>query len=153
MELEVTYTQSETKDGLYAYSLKIEVSAPDEDSNDSNDTDLNIFVFRRSVKTMNPFGRTDGWFDDEFFNVATPVDMYDIPAKEPDIENGMPYYRDSKVELWFRNAEDVSKAKEAIAEDIASLVKMWDNITEGTGRTTTDTVVYGSDGSSYGRTE
>lgn len=160
MELEVTYTQSDTKDGLYAYSLKIEAKVPNDDSTDSTDStdsndglDPNIFVFRRSVKTMNPFGTTDGWFDDDFFNVATPVDMYDIPVGSPDIENGMPYYRGSKVELWFRNSEDVRKAKFAIAADIASLVKMWDNINEETGRTSHETVVYGSGGTLSTRTE
>lgn len=131
MKLQLNYKLSETKDGLYAYALHIEVVQP-EDSNDSNDSndawDNNIFVFRRSTPTMNPYGPTDCVVDDEFFNVATPVDMYDIPAKFPDIEHGMPYYRDSKVELWFRNCEDASRAKREISEDVASLVKMWDNI-------------------------
>ena len=144
MKLQLNYKLSETKDGLYAYALHVEVSVPEDsnDSNDSNDIDPNIFVFRRSPRTMNPFGPTDGWFDDEFFNVATPVDMYDIPAKFPDIENGMPYYRDSKVELWFRNCEDAARAKREISEDIASLVKMWDNITDASGFKCSETRVY-----------
>lgn len=147
MEIEVTYRQSETKDGLYAYALHVEARAvPDDsnDSNDSNDVDANIFVFRRSTPTMNPYGVTDAVVDDEFFNVATPVDMYDIPAKKPDVENGMPYFRDSKVELWFRNYEDVLRAKREMSEDIASLVRLWDNINDEAAFKYGETRTYGT---------
>lgn len=125
MKLKITYKTSSTKDGLYAYGLHVEAT-PVDPSNDSDDP--NIFVFRRSTPIMNPFGSTDKAVDDNFFNVATPVDMYDIPIGKPDIENGMPYYRDSSLDLWFRNLEDVENAKLDIDNDIASLCRLYDNL-------------------------
>ena len=149
MELEVTYTQSETKDGLYAYALHVEVVLP-EDSNDSNDSndgndawDWNIFVFRRSTPTMNPYGQTDGLVDDEFFNVATPVDMYDIPPDEPDICHGMPYYRTSEIDLWFRNGHDVRQAKADIDADIADLCSLCDTLSNPEGFKHEETKTHG----------
>ena len=179
MKLKLNTKLSETKDGLYAYSLVMEALPPDpepddstdstdstdysdidwdnydwnmgarcrphpDDSADSNDAwDWNIFVFRRSTPTMNPYGRTDMVVDDEFFNVATPVDMYDIPAKFPDIEHNMPYFRDSKVELWFRNLEDALRAKREIEEDVASLCRLWDNLNDESTFKLVETRTYG----------
>lgn len=119
MKLDSTYRQTTTKDGLYAYALTVSVKS---------DTDPNVFVFQRSTPTMNPYGRTDRVVDDVFINVATPVDMYDIPVGEPDLCNGMPYFRISEVDLWFRNLEDLEQAKRDIDEDLASLAKMYNNL-------------------------
>ena len=119
MKLKATYKQSTTRDGLYAYALKVVVESDD---------DPNVFVFRRSTPTLNPYGRTDMVVDDVFVNVATPVDMYDIPAREPDPEHGMPYYRNSVLDLWFRNAEDVEHARRDIDEDLASLARLCENL-------------------------
>lgn len=131
MKLKQICKQSSTKDGLYAYSLHISVEACDDDSAESSDP--NVFVFRRSVPTFNPNGPTDGVVDDVFFNVATPVDMYDIPVKRPDVEHGMPYYRDSELDLWFRNLEDLDRAKEEVTSDIASLCGLCNNFSSGAG--------------------
>lgn len=149
MKLEVTYKTSTTKDSLYAYGLVVEVRphVPDVSNDESNDSeeavsDPNVLVFRRSCRTMNPFGRTDKWFDDEFFNVATPVDMYDVPAKEPDIEHGMPYYRDCTANLWFRNPSDLNRAKSEIDSDIASLCRLYDNLSDPDTYLHEETVVH-----------
>ena len=146
MQLALKYTQSETKDGLYAYALHVEAKPlldNEDSSEDSSEAlDPEIFVFRRSTPTMNPFGPTDRMVDDEFFNVATPVDMYDVPAKHPDIEHGMPYFRDSRLDLWFRNLEDLLRAKKEISEDVASLVKLWDNVSNVESSKHEETVIY-----------
>jgi len=141
MEISLTYKQSGTKDGLYAYALHIEATFP-QDSAEAHPA--YIFVIRRSTPTMNPYGQTDRMVDDEFFNVATPVDMYDVPSKEPDIEHGMPYYRDCKVDLWFRNLEDLLRAKAVIGEDVAALARLWDNISDDKHFEHEETVVYGA---------
>ena len=120
MKLNTTYRQNTTKDGLYAYALHVSVT--------SDDGDPNVFVFQRSTPTMNPYGRTDRMVDDVFVNVATPVDMHEIPAKEPDPEHGMPYYRNSVLDLWFRNAGDVETAKRDIGEDLASLARLCESL-------------------------
>ena len=129
MQISVTYRLSSTKDGLYAYALHVSANfgGPLGDS-DGVPKPANVFVFRRSTPTMNPFGHTDMEVNDEFFNVATPVDMYDIPEKNPDIERGMPYFRDSEMDLWFRNLEDVTRAKREIDADVAALARLWDNL-------------------------
>lgn len=119
MKLKTTYKQTTTKDGLYAYALKVTVESDD---------DPHVFVFQRSMPTMNPFGGTDLEFDDDFVNVATPVDMYDIPVDRPDPCHGMPYYRSSSVDLWFRNLEDLEQAKKDIDEDLDSLSKLYNKM-------------------------
>ena len=122
MKLELTFKQTSTRDGLYAYALHI--SAVSADSADSSDP--RVFVFRRSTPTFGPGQPQDGMVDDEFFNVATPVDMYDIPPLHPDPEHGMPYFRDSELDLWFRNLEDLDRAKAEISADVASLCDLCD---------------------------
>lgn len=119
MKLKTTYKQTTTKDGLYAYALHVSVESDD---------DPNVFVMQRSTMTMNPFGQTDLWFNDEFVNIATPVDMYDIPVGQPDPCHGMPYYRTSEIDLWFRNLEDLEQAKKDIDEDLASLSKLYNKM-------------------------
>ena len=122
MKLSSTYSQTTTKDGLYAYALHVSVKSEEEVG------DPNVFVLQRSTPTMNPYGRTDLLVDDVFVNVATPVDMYDIPRDEPDPCHGMPYYRTSEIDLWFRNLEDLEQAKRDIDEDLASLAKLYNNL-------------------------
>jgi len=134
MKLKTTYRQTSTKDGLYAYALHIEVES---------DEDPNVFVLQRSTPTMNPYGRTDCVFDDTFINVATPVDMYDIPAGAPDTCNGMPYYRSSSIDLWFRNMEDMERAKSDIDEDLASLARLYNNLNDETTYKYEETRTYG----------
>lgn len=141
--LKLTYSQSSTKDGLYAYCLHVKAEPLLTESGDGGLSNPNIFVFRRSTPTMNPFGNTDMEVDDEFFNIATPVDMYDVPEKQPDIEHNMPYFRDSELDLWFRNMEDMERAKSEINSDVASLVKLWDNISATDKFEYTETIHYG----------
>lgn len=141
--LKLTYSQSSTRDGLYAYCLHIKAEPLLAETEDGSLSNPNIFVFRRSTPTMNPFGNTDMEVDDEFFNIATPVDMYDVPEKQPDIEKGMPYFRDSELDLWFRNMEDMERARSEIDGDVASLVTLWDNISATDKFEHTETVHYG----------
>lgn len=139
MKLNVEYSDTGTKDGLYAYALHVRAYA--DESND--DADPRIFVMQRTPMTMNPFGRTDLEFDDVFVNVATPVDMYDIPPDEPDICHGMPYYRTSEIDLWFRNGHDVRQAKEDIDTDVADLCRLCDNLSNPEGFTHKETRSHG----------
>lgn len=119
MKLTSTYRQTTTKDGLYAYALHVSVES---------DEDPHVFVYQRYTPTMNPYGRTDLVVNDEFINIATPVDMYDIPVDEPDPCHGMPYYRSSTLDLWFRNLEDLERAKGDIDKDLESLAKLYNNL-------------------------
>lgn len=134
MKLDSTYKQTTTKDGLYAYALHVSVTS---------DEDPNVFVIRRSMPTMNPYGRTDLWVDDEFINVATPVDMYDVPVGQPDPCHDMPYYRVSEIDLWFRNLEDLEQAKKDIDEDLASLAKLYNNLEDKSTYEHEETRTYG----------
>ena len=59
-----------------------------------------VFVWQRNAV----LDTTD--FDDTFIGVASPIDLEEIPADAPDIDNEMPYYRTAEVELWFRNYDD-----------------------------------------------
>ena len=139
MKLEITYKDTGTKDGLYAYALHVSaISASSEE-----DSDPRIFVMQRTPRTMNPFGSTDLEFDDVFVNVATPVDMYDIPPDEPDICRGMPYYRTSEIDLWFRNGHDVRQAKADIDADIADLCRLCDTLSNPEGFKHEETKIHG----------
>lgn len=117
MRIAVEYKQTSTKDGLYAYALHVSASSPE-------GYDSHVFVYQRQPPRMDPFGKFGGVRDDVFVNVATPVDMADIPCDQPDIEHGMPYYRSSTVDLWFRNLEDTERAKREIDRDIGDLVRL-----------------------------
>jgi hypothetical protein len=128
MKLTLEYSQTETKDGLYAYALHIVASTVLND-----DGDPHIFVYHRRPRTMNPFGRTDLEFDDVFVNIATPVDMEEVPEDAPDICHGMPYYRSDTLDLWFRNLEDVEQAKKDVDRDVASLCKLYNNMSDTDG--------------------
>ena len=154
MKLRVTYSQSSTRNGLYAYGLHVSVRPADpDDSNDSNDSndpadapDCGVFVFRRSTPGFDPMRQFPGmdrrsW--DEFWNVATPVDMHDIPRGEPDIPGGMPYFRLPDLDLWFRNLEDLLRAKREIGADIADLCRLTDALDDVSSYESSETVEYG----------
>ena len=54
----------------------------------------------------------------------------------------MPYYRESKLDLWFRNKEDLERAKRAIDDDVASLAKLLRDVTDVDSFQTTETVTH-----------
>lgn len=119
---ELRYTRKGTRDGLYAYGLKVEarlVSAP---PGLSDTVDAGLFVYRRSTPFSRPGGSSDGC-EDVFVNVVTPVDFVDIPYGSPSPEKGMPYYRSDSLDLWFRNSEDVDRAMDDIDADVAGLAR------------------------------
>ena len=121
----VTYRMTTRKDCLYAYALHAEAECDGDDAGAESVEDVlhdpRVFVFRRSTPAMDPFGRNDRVVDDEFFNVATPVDMYEIPPDEPDPCRGMPYYRSSSLDLWFRNASDLERARKDLDDTLRDL--------------------------------
>ena len=145
MKLRLTYRQSETRDGLYAYALHI-LAEPADPSNESEDggfeSDPRIFVFRRSTPRMDPFGPNDRVVDDEFVNVATPVDMFEVPPDEPNPECGMPYFRSDTLDLWFRNARDVARARHDIDDTVKDLVLQLNGLSDQTTFKSEEVVEY-----------
>ncbi len=94
-----------------------------------------IFVFQRSGEG------TVGEAVDEFIQVATPSDVEEVPEDAPAPDKGMPYYRASKVELFFRCRDDLELAKYHIGEDIKALVHTYDVINAGFDKE--ETIHYG----------
>lgn len=103
--------------GVFAHALKAEVIL-------ANDYPTEIFVFQRSTTG------TDGTVIDQFIQVASPVDIEETPTKAPDLQNGMPYYREKEVTLWFRNLDDLRLAKSKLKEEIQAFVRSYDNVTK-----------------------
>ena len=59
---------------------------------------------------------------DTFIQIASPLEVDEVPENAPDLQNNMPYYRTDKVVLWFRNMEDLELAKNKIKDDLQTLV-------------------------------
>lgn len=94
---------------IYAYLLKVEVV-------NAVGYPHHLFVFQRSPDN------NEGDSVDTFIQIASPLDVDEVPENAPDLQNNMPYYRAQKVELWFRNMEDLELAKSKIKEDLQTLV-------------------------------
>lgn len=93
---------------IYAYALKVEVL-------EAKGLDVNLFVFQRISHGA------EGDATDEFIQIASPVDIEEIPAHAPDLAHNMPYYREKEVTLWFRCYEDLRLAKEKMDGDFETL--------------------------------
>lgn len=109
-------TTTPEKHGLiYAYALKVEISEaigiPD-----------HLFVFQRSPEN------NEGDCVDTFIQIASPLELEEVPENAPDLQNSMPYYRSSEVTLWFRTMEDLELAKKKIEEDLQTLVLTYKTI-------------------------
>jgi len=111
-------TTPEAHPPMYAYALKAEViqsiGYPD-----------HIFVFQRSKETA------DGSWVDEFIQIASPLEVEEVPENAPDLANNMPYYRSKEVTLYFRNMEDLNLAKSNIGSDIRTLTSTYDTLNAG----------------------
>lgn len=106
-------TVPEEHPAIYAYALKAEVTA-------ATIYPEHLFVFQRSPST--PAGDAV----DSFIQIASPLDIEEIPVNAPNLQEGMPYYRAKEVTLWFRNIEDLKLAKEKMKADIAVLTTTYD---------------------------
>ena len=94
---------------IYAYSLKVEVTK-------AVGYPSHLFVFQRSPDN------NEGDAVDTFIQIASPLEVDEVPENAPDLQNNMPYYRSDKVVLWFRNMEDLELAKNKIKDDLQTLV-------------------------------
>ena len=98
---------------VYAHSLKVEIVDAEGCSN-------HLFVFQRSKENE------VGDCVDEFIQIASPLDVEEIPEDAPQPDRNMPYYRAKEVTLWFRCLEDLELAKRKIREDLATLAYTYD---------------------------
>lgn len=117
-ELKVRYStsRSDAYPTIYAHALKAEVISavgyPD-----------HIFVFHRNK------ANTEGDYVDEFTQIASPLEIEEVPEDAPDLQNGMPYYRAKEVTVWFRALDDLELAKAKMKEDIRDFALTYDVIT------------------------
>lgn len=127
MPLHATYSVSrpDVDPTIFTYGLRIEVTHRPPEEGDEPETALKdpaIFVFQQGVPGPSNPAR------DKFVHVATPLDMDEIPASEPDIPSGEPYYRLSEVTLWFRSLSDLYDTRNTIDLDIRGLVRSWNQL-------------------------
>ena len=111
------YTSTTDDKNLYAYALTIKITKVSGIYDAEGNPDKAIFVFQRGVPKMN-----DKSIRDLFINIATPLDMQELPVDEPDLDNDIPFYRLDEVTLWFRCIDDLYKVREDIDNDIRKLV-------------------------------
>jgi hypothetical protein len=117
VKIHADYYTSTTEDkNLYAYALTVKITVSGIYDAEGN-SDNAIFVFQRGVPKMN-----DKSTRDLFINIATPLDMQELPVNEPDLDNNIPFYRLDEVTLWFRCIDDMYKVREDIDNDIRKLV-------------------------------
>ena len=98
---------------VYGYALRVKVTK-------SEGMPSKIFVYQRGKMRTN-----DGKFIDHFINIASPVDMDNVPEDEPSLENNIPYYRKDTVKLYFRCLQDLEECKDDISGDIFHLVQTY----------------------------
>jgi hypothetical protein len=94
---------------IYAYSLKVEIIK-------AIGYPSHLFVFQRSPSN------NEGDSVDTFIQIASPLEVDEVPENAPDLQNNMPYYRADNVVLWFRNMEDLELGKTKIKNDLQTLV-------------------------------
>lgn len=118
VKIHADYYTSTTEDkNLYAYALTVKIKKVSGIYDAEGNPDNAIFVFQRGVPKMN-----DRSTRDVFINIATPLDMQELPVNEPDLDNNIPFYRLDEVTLWFRCVDDMYKVREDIDNDIQKLV-------------------------------
>jgi hypothetical protein len=118
IKIRADYYTSTTEDkNLYAYALTVKITEVSGIYDADGNSDKAIFVFQRGVPKM-----TDKTTRDVFLNIATPLDMQELPAYEPDLDNDIPFYRLDEVTLWFRCVDDMYKVRDDIDNDIRKLV-------------------------------
>lgn len=115
--LEVKYSEitPDKHPPIFAYALKVEICKATVLSD-------HVFVFQRSPEN------NEGEATDNFIQIASPLELEEVPEDAPDLQNGMPYYRSKSVLLWFRNMEDLELAKRKIDDDLQTLVLTYKTI-------------------------
>jgi hypothetical protein len=113
MNITVSMTTPEYGDTLYqSYTLNLEVTA-------SEDMPMEIFVFQAAVAPALTNGE-DPY--DEFVNIASPVDLEEIPVDPPVAVTDNPYYRGTKLTLKFRSLVELNTTWNYIKSDIQGLI-------------------------------
>ena len=118
--IRVRYSETipEQHPAIYAYALKVEILSSDVCSD-------KLFLFQRSKE-----GLDDSWVD-EFIQIASPLDIEEVPEDAPDLANNMPYFRKKEVTVWFRCVEDMKLAKEKIKSDLQTLAHTYETLSDG----------------------
>jgi hypothetical protein len=82
--------------------------------------DTNIFVYQ--IKTAPGFSHTDYFFQ----NIASPADLEEYPAGEPENLNApdlQPFFRLDEADLVFRSAQAVDEAVEKLQQELTGLTE------------------------------
>lgn len=103
---------------LGAFRLRVEVSDP-------TDSGADPFVFLYNAAPVNPY---DGVQRADFLAVASPVDLSEYPAGEPNDATTYPFFRLNYVEVDFRSTEQAEKAWTLIVLEVDNLLKALDRM-------------------------
>ena len=131
VSLTVEYYQTPTqRSQVYGYALRVKVT-------ESEGIPTKIFVYQRGEHRIN-----SGNYIDRFINIASPVDMDNVPEDEPMLDSGIPYYRTDEVILYFRCLEDLVESKNDIDADISHLIETYKQFSEMENFELTETKIY-----------
>ena len=131
ISLTVEYYQTPTqKSQVYGYALRVKVTS-------AEGMPSKIFVYQRGEQRLN-----SGNYVDKFINIASPVDMGNVPEDEPQLDAGIPYYRTDEVILYFRCLQDLVESKADISDDINHLVESYKLFEDTDNFELTETKVY-----------
>ena len=103
---------------LGAFRLRVDVSDP-------TDSGADPFVFLYNAAPVNPY---NGEQRADFLAVASPVDLSEYPAGEPNDATTYPFFRLNYVELDFRSTEQAERAWELIVLEVDNLLKALDRM-------------------------
>lgn len=118
--IDAVFRRTGNRPGRLAYGLSVEVES-------SEGMPPEVFVYHRSAPQLASGLPWDGKVVETFQNVATPVEMFEVPA-ESEAPAGAPYVRSRSMKAVFRNVFDMDRAADGISEDLAALVKSWENV-------------------------
>lgn len=83
------------------------------------DMPAEIFVYQHGTAPASGLGEEPR---DVFFQIADPLDLEDLPVDAPYLEDEIPYYRTSSVDLLFRSPIAREETEQLIKDAIARLV-------------------------------
>lgn len=105
-------------DFLGAFRLRVDVTDP-------TDSGADTHVFLYNLRPTNPYDETQ---TADFMAIASPGDLAEYPAGQPNSNTTYPLFRLDYVELDFRSTEQADETWALIVAEVSALLKALDRM-------------------------
>ena len=113
IQLTVRFYGPRTEQQLQSYDLRVVVT-------NAVGMSKKVFVWQANVASNTDVEANAQ--QDQFSNVASPVDLEKYPEDVADLQRSIPYYRTDEVTLRFRCMADLQETRDLIDADLETLV-------------------------------